>query len=63
MQCTVVQGSEKWGRWGRIFPDRAKSHGQFVPKTMYKTDGQTKRQRDRQPDTDSQIKTVRQSED
>ena len=42
------QGSGKWRRWGRIFPDRAKSHGQFGPKTTYKTDGQTERQRDRQ---------------
>ena len=58
-----VQGSEKWGRWGSLFPDRAKSHGQFGPKTTYKTDGQTERQTDRQSDTDSQIKTVKQSED
>ena len=33
-----VQGAEKWGRWGRIFPNKAKSHGQ---KTTYKTDRQT----------------------
>ena len=51
------QGSEKLGRWGRVFPDSAKSHGQFGPKTTYKTDGQTERQRDRQ--TDSQIQTDR----
>ena len=53
--------------------DGEESHGQFGPKTMYKTDGQTERQTDRQPDRqtaryrqtdkDSQIKTVRQSED
>ena len=43
------QGSEKWGRWGRFFPDKEKFHGQFGAKTMYKTDGQTERQRDRQP--------------
>ena len=48
-----VQGSEKWGRWGRIFPDKAKSHGQFGPKTTYKTDRQTNRHYD----------TDRQSED
>ena len=52
------QGSEKWGR---IFPDKAKSHGQFGAKTTYKTDGQTEKQKDRQPDI--QIQTVRQSED
>ena len=40
----LEQGSEKWGRWGRIFPDKTKSHGQFGLKTAYKTD--------RQPDTD-----------
>ena len=44
------QGSDKWGRWGRIFPDKAKSHGQFGPKTTYKTDRQT----DRHYDTDRQ---------
>ena len=27
------QGSEKWGRRGRFFPDKAKSHGQFGPNT------------------------------
>ena len=50
---TNGQGSEKWGRWGRIFPDKAKSHGQFGPKTTYKTERQT----------DSRIQTDRQSED
>ena len=30
--------------------DGEESHGQFGPKTMYKTDGDTERQRDRQPD-------------
>ena len=44
----VRQGSEKWGRWGRIFPDKAKSHGQFEPKQRIKfTYSQTDRQTDR----------------
>ena len=55
------EGSEKWVRWGRIFLDKAKSHGQFGPKTTYKTDGQTERQRDRQPDR--QTARYRQTED
>ena len=38
------QGSEKWGR---IFPDKAKSHGQFGAKTTYKIDKQRDRQTDR----------------
>ena len=48
------QGSEKFGRWGRIYPDKAKSHGHFGPKTTYKifrqTDRHTQRQTDRQTD-------------
>ena len=51
------QGSEKWGRF---FPDKDKSHGQFGAKTTYKTDGQTERQRDRQPDR--QVARYRQSD-
>ena len=44
-----MQGSEKWGRWGRIFPDKAKSHGQFEPKQHIKLKKkQTDRQTDRQ---------------
>ena len=46
----IRQGSEKWGRWGRIFLDKAKSHGQFGPKTTCKTD----RQKNRHFDTDRQ---------
>ena len=42
------QGSGKWGRWGRIFPDKAKSYGQFEPKKCIKfTYSQTDRQTDR----------------
>ena len=37
------QGSEKWGRWGRIFPDKAKSHGQFGPKKKHEIYRQTDR--------------------
>ena len=38
------QGSEKWGRWERIFLDKAKSHGQFDPKTTYEIYRHTERQ-------------------
>ena len=48
------QGSEKWGRWGRIFPDKVKSHEQFGPKTTYKIDRQTDRLTDRLIQTDTQ---------
>ena len=41
------EGSEKWGRWGRIFPDKAKSHGQFEPKQRIKLK-KNNRQTDRQ---------------
>ena len=37
------QDSEKLGIWGILFPDKAKSHGQFGPKTTYETDRQTYR--------------------
>ena len=71
MVSHVWQGSEKWGRWGRIFPDKAKSHGQFGPKTTYKTDRQTdtdrqsvirytERHKDRQLDRQTDIQVVRQ---
>ena len=44
-EAPQIQGSEKWGIWGIIFPDKAKSHGHFGLKTTYKrgTDRQTER--------------------
>ena len=50
-----VQGSEKWGRWGRIFPDKAKSHEPKQYIKLYRqtdrgTDGQTDRRTDKQTD-------------
>ena len=46
----LAAGLRKVGRWGRIFPDKSKSHGQFAPKTMYKKDRQTDRKMDSQTD-------------
>ena len=47
---------------GKNLPDRAKSHGQFGPKTTYKTDGQTERQRDRQTERQKHRKTETQKD-